>query len=110
MTATERKRETDRKPLDVLVEGRLRSRSVCVELVDVSEGGCKLKGRLGFTSLGETVTLKVDGIRAPLGTVVWTEGQYAGVAFEGKMHQAVIDHLYRLQLEKRAASGQRRAG
>lgn len=110
MTDLERKRETERKPLDVLVEGRLRSRSVCVELVDVSEGGCKLKGKLGFTSLGETVTLKVDGIRAPLGTVVWTEGQFAGVAFEGKMHQAVIDHLYKQQLEKRAGSAQRRAG
>ena len=110
MNAPERKRETDRKPLDILVEGRLRSRTVCVELVDVSEGGCKLKGKFGFTSLGETVTLKVEGIRAPLGTVVWTEGEYAGVAFEGKMHPAVIDHLYKQNLTKRVNPNRHSAG
>lgn len=108
MNAPERKRGADRKPLDILVEGRMRSRTICVELVDVSEGGCKLKGKLGFTNLGENVSLKVDGIRAPLGTVVWTEGRYAGVAFDGKMHQAVIDHLHRQVLEKRINSGPRR--
>ncbi|WP_427968427.1 PilZ domain-containing protein [Altererythrobacter sp.] len=105
MNAPERKRQFERKLLEILVEGRLRSRSIFVELIDVSEGGCKLKGRYGFAQLGETVTLKVDGIRAPLGIVVWIEGNHAGVEFEGQMHQAVIDHLHKLQMQKRAGLG-----
>lgn len=102
MNAPERKRQFERKLLEILVEGRLRSRAIFVELIDVSEGGCKLKGKYGFAQLGETVTLKVNGIRAPLGTVVWIEGNHAGVEFEGQMHQAVIDHLHKQQMKKRA--------
>lgn len=110
MSTPEAHRASDRKPLDILVEGRLRSRPLYVDLLDVSEGGCKLKGRYGFAKVGEYITLKVEGIRAPLGKVVWVEDDHVGVEFDGKMHMAIIDHLCRQRLEKRVSSAQRKAG
>ena len=97
-------RSSVRKPLDILVEGRLRARPICVELIDVSEGGCKIRGRHGFATKGEHVTLKVNGIRAPLGYVVWIDGKNAGVKFSGQMHPAIIDHLCKEELVKRRDS------
>lgn len=87
-------RSSDRKRLDLLVQGRMRSRTLYVEVVDVSEGGCKIKGRHGFAEEGEIVSLKIDGVRTPLGKIVWVDREFAGIAFDGKMHPAVVDHLY----------------
>lgn len=75
------------------VKSRVSSRVVFVELVDISEGGCKLRGKLGFAELGDRVAMKVGGINAPLGTIAWVDGIFAGVAFEGAMHPAVLDFL-----------------
>ena len=109
MNGPETIRTSDRKPLDILVEGRVRSRPICVELLDVSAGGCKIKGKMGFTQEGDTIALKVEGIRAPLGKVVWADGNYAGIAFDGRMHEAVIDHLCRQRLTKRISAASRKA-
>ncbi len=103
-------RMSQRKPLDILVDGRMRSRPICVELLDVSEGGCKIKGRHGFAEVGEHLSLKINGVRTPLGKVVWVDDQFAGVAFDGKMHEAIVDHLSRETLEKRMQANKRAAG
>ena len=76
-----------------MVKSRVRSRGVFVDLLDLSEGGCKLRGKPGFAEIGDRVTMKVGGVNAPLGSVAWVEGPVAGVAFEGAMHPAVIDFL-----------------
>jgi len=85
MEGTESIRTSVRKPLDLLVQGRMRSRSVYVEVIDVSEGGCKIKGRHGFAEAGEAVVLKIDGVRTPL----------------GKMHPAIVDFLYNVRLKSK---------
>ncbi len=79
--------------MSLTVKSRVRSRVVFVELMDLSEGGCKIRAKPGFAEVGDRVTMKVNGINAPLGTVAWVEGGLAGVAFEGAMHPAVIDFL-----------------
>ncbi|NVE93670.1 PilZ domain-containing protein [Altererythrobacter lutimaris] len=103
-------RQSLRRPLDILVDGRMRSRPICVELLDMSEGGCKIKGRHGFAEVGEHLSLNINGVRTPLGKVVWVDDQFAGVAFEGKMHEAIVDHLSRETLAKKQDSERRANG
>ena len=79
--------------MSLTVKSRVRSRVVFVELIDLSEGGCKIRAKPGFAEVGDRVTMKVNGINAPLGSIAWIEGGLAGVAFEGAMHPAVIDFL-----------------
>lgn len=82
-----------RRSLSLMVKSRVQSRVVFVDLIDISETGCKLKGGRGFAQLGDRVTMKVGGVHAPLGKVIWVDDRFAGVAFEGEMHSAVLDHL-----------------
>lgn len=86
-------RASQRRPLSLLVKSRVRSREVYVDLVDISEGGCKVKAKPGFAQLGDRVTMRVNGINAPLGSIVWIDGAFAGIAFAGEMHPAIVDHL-----------------
>lgn len=86
-------RTSERRPLSLLVKSRVRSREVYVDLLDISESGCKIRGKPGFALLGDRVMMRMNGINAPLGTIVWIDGAFAGVAFEGEMHPAVVDHL-----------------
>jgi hypothetical protein len=86
-------RSSERRELSVMIKSRVRARVVYVDLIDLSEGGCKIRGRAGFANVGDRVTMKVGGVNAPFGSIAWVDGRMAGVAFEGTMHQAVIDHL-----------------
>lgn len=86
-------RSSERRPMSLTVKSRVRSRVVFVDLIDISEGGCKIRAKAGFAGVGDRVTMKVNGINAPLGSIAWIEGGVAGVAFEGAMHPAVIDYL-----------------
>ena len=79
--------------MSLTVKSRVRSRVVFVDLIDLSEGGCKIRAKPGFAEVGDRVTMKVGGINAPLGIIAWVEGGLAGVAFDGAMHPAVIDFL-----------------
>lgn len=101
-------RASERRPMSLMVKSRVRSRVVFVDLIDLSEGGCKLRGKPGFAEVGDRVTMKVGGINAPLGSVAWIEGPVAGIAFEGAMHPAVIDYLCEQEKLNRAAAPQRR--
>jgi len=93
MTTYNAHRSSERRPLGLMVKGRVQSRVVYVDLIDISEGGCKLKGSRGFAKEGDRITMKVGDVSAPLGTVAWVQDRYAGVRFEGEMHPAVLDHL-----------------
>jgi hypothetical protein len=86
-------RASERRPMSLMVKSRVRSRVVFADLLDISEGGCKLRAKAGFAEVGDRVTMKLNGINAPLGCVAWVDGAFAGIAFEGTMHPAVIDFL-----------------
>lgn len=93
MATTKAPRSSDRRPLQLMVKGRVQSRAIYADLLDISEGGCKIKASAGFANVGDRVTIRMNGINAPLGHVVWLEGKVAGVAFENPMHIAMLDHL-----------------
>lgn len=93
MKLTSIPRAAERRPISLTVKSRVRSRVVFVDLIDISEGGCKIRAKAGFAQVGDRVTMKVDGINAPLGSIAWVDGPVAGVAFEGAMHPAIVDHL-----------------
>ncbi|MEM6476788.1 MAG: PilZ domain-containing protein [Pseudomonadota bacterium] len=97
-------RSSIRRPLSLLVKSRVQSRVVFVDLIDISEGGCKIKARAGFASVGDRVVMKVSNVNAPLGIIAWVQGEFAGVSFEGEMHPAVIDHLCEMNGSKIAKS------
>ena len=103
-------RASERRTMSLTVKSRVRSRVVFVDLLDISEGGCKIKARAGFAEVGDRVTMKVDGIYAPLGLIAWVDGRVAGVAFEGAMHPAVIDYLCSQQDERDSGPKLRRLG
>jgi PilZ domain len=86
-------RGSDRRPLQLMVKGRVQSRAIYADLLDISEGGCKLKASAGFANVGDRVTIRMNGINAPLGKVVWANDRLVGVAFESRMHIAMLDHL-----------------
>jgi hypothetical protein len=86
-------RASERRRISLEVKTHVRARPVFVDLIDISEGGCKIRGTRGFANVGDRITMKVGGVNAPLGTVAWIEDRIAGVAFEGEMHSAVLDHL-----------------
>ena len=90
-------RVSDRRPLRLMVKSRVESRAIHADMIDISEGGCKIRGTDGFASVGDRVTMKVANMHAPVGHVAWVEGRLAGVAFEGKIHEAVLDHLINAQ-------------
>ena len=90
-------RISDRRPLRLMVKSRVESRAIHVDMIDISTGGCKIRGTDGFASVGDRVTMKIANMQAPVGHVAWVEGRLAGVAFEGQIHEAVLDHLINAQ-------------
>jgi len=93
MSLTTIPRSANRRSLRLIVKSRVRSRLHYVDLIDISEGGCKVRGSRGFGEVGDRVVLNVGGVNAPIGTIAWTENKITGIAFEGEMHSAVLDHL-----------------
>jgi hypothetical protein len=88
-------RASDRRSLGLTIHGRVHTVRFPCDLIDISEGGCKIRSYAGFAQPGDRVTLRIGGINAPLGIVAWIDGPIAGLAYEGEMHAAVIDYLIR---------------
>lgn len=98
MTAQPETRSGTRRPLRLMVKSRVESRVVHVDMLDISGGGCRIKGTQGFAEVGDRVTMKVGGMHAPVGYIAWVKGREAGVCFDGEMHEAVLDHLCNAQV------------
>lgn len=64
-----------------------------VMLTEISIDGCQVGLRKGLLSVGQYVVIKARGLEGLPGRVRWILGETAGIAFENKLHPAVLDHL-----------------
>jgi hypothetical protein len=94
LSRTQNKRTSARQP--ILLDARCRKTSWFVnqvELVNVSEGGCCICGRLDGLAAGDEVTLRLADLGAVPGSVRWVEERRAGIAFASPLAQPVVDEL-----------------
>lgn len=89
------KRRAPRLP--VLRNAQMRTSSVGVvngTILDLSTTGCRIATN-GFYQVGTRVCLRIDGLQSWWGTIAWQNGTDVGIAFEQKLHAAVVEHISR---------------
>jgi hypothetical protein len=87
-------REHPRKPL--LLDARCRKTSWLVnqvDLVDISEGGCCITGRMDGLAVGDEIALSIADLGGISGTVRWLEDKRAGIAFVEQLEADVVAFL-----------------
>ena len=62
-------------------------------VLDLSAGGCLVETGFRAFKVGERVLVRLPGLSAIPGEVVWIEDKTAGLAFESVLHGAVLEHL-----------------
>jgi hypothetical protein len=63
------------------------------ELSDLSEAGCKLRLDAAPLDPEQRVVIRPGQIEGLSGVVRWSDGASAGIAFDGQLHPAIVDHL-----------------
>ena len=76
-------------PLAAIITTLQRSR--CVELVDLSCTGAKLRG-LGLPKKGQDLEIKIETVRA-FATLIWATGDQCGVCFGDPLMPFEVDRL-----------------
>ncbi|WP_219893403.1 PilZ domain-containing protein [Aquisediminimonas profunda] len=64
-------------------------------IVNISEHGCQIELDFGSVSLGQYVTIKLDGMEVWPGRAQWSRDTTVGIQFERALHSAIVDHLTR---------------
>ncbi|HSQ94507.1 MAG TPA: PilZ domain-containing protein [Croceibacterium sp.] len=58
---------------------------------DISIGGCQIATENFSLERGATILLDLTGTFQAVGRVVWTKGATAGIKFESKVSQAIVE-------------------
>jgi len=83
--------------VDVTAEIGLRvlgRNSYRAKVQDLSTDGCKVEV-VERPNLGDTMSIKFDGLEVMEADVAWLEGHVAGLKFKNRIHPAVLDLLLR---------------
>src|SRR6476620_3613392 len=93
------RKQVERRSLrvDVMAEIGLRvlgRNSYRTQAQDLSTDGCKVEV-IERPSLGDTMSVKFDGLDVMEADVAWLEGHIAGLTLKNRMHPAVLDLLLR---------------
>ena len=86
-------RATIRAAAEGLVQVTIRGRTGHVRLRNLSVGGCLIEMNDPDCQEGDEIVISlIDGVQV-CGRLVWKVQGLAGVAFEERIHQVLIDHL-----------------
>ncbi|MFM5908257.1 MAG: hypothetical protein ACKOPO_11855 [Novosphingobium sp.] len=91
-TAATQLRRADRVAFDLMVKYRLWGFRGTIMLKDMTPFGARIEG-LSDIRMGDEITLLLPGLQPKLSTVVWAEGQSAGVEFDHPLHGEVFKAL-----------------
>ena len=64
-----------------------------VELVNISEGGCCIVGRIDGLGMGDEVVLRIASHGAVSGRIRWVEKRRAGIAFNDPLSAKTVNDL-----------------
>lgn len=71
-----------------------------VQVVDVSEGGCRIRGAPG-SAPGTALLIKLPGLEPLRATSVWVGDDEFGCSFDAELHPATLELLLRNAVPKR---------
>jgi len=87
------KRGAFRFPTDVEADCRSCEQSWSSRLVNISTTGCMIACPEGSLPNGALLRLRVKGLTAIDGEIVWQHRNHAGIKFKVPLHPAVMEHL-----------------
>ena len=78
------------------MKARIRLKSgakIDLTVLDVSPIGCMVDRRGWNPQADDRILVQLDGLGFLPATVVWIEGEQAGIAFEQLLHEVVLEQL-----------------
>jgi len=63
------------------------------QIVDISEWGCKIALDRGEATVGQMISIKLDGMESWDGIVRWVKDDVIGIELQRPLHSAIVDHL-----------------
>lgn len=88
-------RSEPRHPLAMPAQCRTSVLRVFLQVVDLSESGCRIAVGNTHFSPGQKLVLKPAQMESLLGEIKWCDGQFAGVQFDRKIYGPIVEHLCR---------------
>jgi hypothetical protein len=71
-------------------------------IADISLAGCMVEKRAWPLKDGDRMLVKLPGLEFQPATVVWTDDDHAGIAFESLLYEPVLMRLRQMMLENRS--------
>jgi len=88
-------RRAPRITVTVTAKCRVCRQTYALNMIDLSEFGCKLVTGVFDIRPGDRICLRPHNLEGVWGDVIWARYRSAGVRFDRPIHPAVVEHLAR---------------